>query len=151
MEEGWRMLIYTNWKSNKGLKLIKQMTKKKTKNEMELNQHKIWNHEKKKVTDCGQRHRTKTRGRRLHRGWRKKTSQVPHMIHLSLIWILSSSTVNISKKFWNEVKWRQLNNTKSNLISGWEKHSIGSKCIMKYWWPEQNYMSWQNHRQPVNN
>ena len=31
MEEGGRMLIYTNYKSKKGLKLIKQMTKRKTK------------------------------------------------------------------------------------------------------------------------
>jgi hypothetical protein len=43
------------------------------------------NHEKKKVTDSGQRHKTKRLGQRLHRGWQKKTSQVPHLIHLSLI------------------------------------------------------------------
>ena len=32
----------------------------------------------------------------------------PHMIHLSLIRILRSSTVDISKNCQNEVKWRQL-------------------------------------------
>ena len=51
MEEGGRMLICTNYKSKKGIKLINQMRKlKKTKklktklkgNGMELNRHRIW-------------------------------------------------------------------------------------------------------------
>ena len=46
MEERGRMLICTNCKNNKGLKLIKQMTKRKlktkAKNEMELNRHEMW-------------------------------------------------------------------------------------------------------------
>ena len=51
MEEGGRMLICTNYKSNRRLKLLKKMTKRKTKrklktktkakNEMELNRDKI--------------------------------------------------------------------------------------------------------------
>ena len=31
VEEGERMFVFTNWKRKKGLKLIKQMTKNKTK------------------------------------------------------------------------------------------------------------------------
>ena len=65
------MLISTNWKSNNGLKLIKQMTKKKTKIKLTKTKNKMeWNpigiryenHEKKKVTDYGQRHITKRLG-----------------------------------------------------------------------------------------
>ena len=41
MEGEGIMLIYTNYKRKKRLKLIKKMNKKKTKNEMELNWHKI--------------------------------------------------------------------------------------------------------------
>ena len=72
MEEGRRMPICTNYKSKKGLKLIKQMrklkkTKKlktKTKTKMEWNSIDIRyeNHEKKNVMDCGQTHRTKRLG-----------------------------------------------------------------------------------------
>ena len=96
---------------------------------MELNRDKIWNPEKKKVTNCCQRHRTKRLGLRLHRGWRKKTPQVPHMIHLFLIWILWSTIVDISENSQNEVKWRQLNYPKCNLISGWEMYFIGLKNV----------------------
>ena len=47
MEEGGRMSICTNYKSKKGLKLIKQMrklnkTKKLKGNGMELDRHRIW-------------------------------------------------------------------------------------------------------------
>ena len=96
---------------------------------MELNRHKIWNPEKKKVTHCCQRHETKRLGWRLHRGWRKNISQVPHMIHLSLIWILWSTIVNMSENSRNEVKWRQLNYPKCNLISRWEMYFIHSKNV----------------------
>ena len=96
---------------------------------MELNHHKIWNHGKKKVTNCCQRHRTKRLGWRLHRGWRKKTPQVSHMIHLFLIWILWSTIVDMSETSQNEVKWRQLNYPKCNLINGWEMYFISSKNV----------------------
>jgi hypothetical protein len=63
-----RMLICTNCKRNKGIKLIKQMTKKKIKKKLKLKMKwnsigiRYENHEKKKVTDYGQRHRTKRLG-----------------------------------------------------------------------------------------
>ena len=38
----------------------------------------------------------------------KKLLRSPHMIHLSLIRILQSSTVIVSENCHNEVKWRQL-------------------------------------------
>ena len=69
------MLFCTNYKSKKGLKLIKQMSKRKLKenwklktktkiNKMKWNSIDIRyeNHEKKKVTYCGQRQRTQRQG-----------------------------------------------------------------------------------------
>ena len=96
--------------------MTKKKTKKLKKNKKEWNSISIRyeNHEKKKVTNCCQRHRTKRLGWRLHRGWWKKTSQVPHMIHLSLIWILWSTTADMSENFQSEVKWRQLYSIKCN-------------------------------------
>ena len=41
-------------------------------------------------------------------GGEKKLLRSPYMIHLSLIRILRSSIVIISKNHQNEVKWRQL-------------------------------------------
>jgi hypothetical protein len=41
VEEGGRMLIYTNYKSKKGLKLIKQITKRKLKTKLKLKRK--WN------------------------------------------------------------------------------------------------------------
>ena len=41
-------------------------------------------------------------------GGRKKLLRSPHMIHLSLVRILRSSIVLVSKNHQNEVKWRQL-------------------------------------------
>ena len=41
-------------------------------------------------------------------GGGKKLLRSPHMIHVSLIRILRSSTVLISENHQNEVKWRQL-------------------------------------------
>ena len=41
-------------------------------------------------------------------GGEKKIPRSPHMIDISLIKILLSSTVIISKNHQNEVKWRQL-------------------------------------------
>jgi ATP/ADP translocase len=41
-------------------------------------------------------------------GGGKKMLRSPHIVHISLIRILQSSTVIISKNHQNEVKWRQL-------------------------------------------
>ena len=41
-------------------------------------------------------------------GGKKKLLRSPHMIHLSLIGILRSSTIVILENCQNEVKWRQL-------------------------------------------
>ena len=60
MEEGGRMSICTNYKSKKGLKLIKQMRKLKIKWNSICKRYE--NQEKKKVIDCGQRHRNKRLG-----------------------------------------------------------------------------------------
>ena len=75
MEEGGRMSICTNYQKQEKTKLIKKMTKKKTKRKLEKLKTKTkikieWNsisieyenHEKKKVTNYGQRHRTKSLG-----------------------------------------------------------------------------------------
>jgi hypothetical protein len=119
--------------------MTKRKLKTKARNEMELNRHNIWKPwEEKSHWLWSKTHSLKPRLKAPQRV-AEKTSQVPHMIHLSLIWILWSSTVIISENYHNKVKWRQLNNTKYNLISGWEMYFIGSKCIMKYWWPEWNY------------
>ena len=63
--------------------------------------------------------------------------------HIWYIYLSSGSydlqLSSYQKNFRNEVKWRQLNYTKYNLIGRWDKYFIGSKCIMTYWWPEWNY------------
>ena len=62
MEGERKMLICTNCKSKKGLKLIKKMKKRKLKMKWNSIGIRYENHEKKKVTDCGQRHTDKRVG-----------------------------------------------------------------------------------------
>ena len=113
--------------------------KTKNKNGMELNWHKIWKPWEEKSHRLWSKIRNQKTRLKAPQRVAKKTSQVPHMIHLSLIWILWSPIVIIPENFQNEVKWRKLNYTKSYLISLWELYFIGSKCTMKYWWIEDNY------------
>jgi hypothetical protein len=66
MEGEGGMLKYINCKRNEGLKLIKKMTKNKTRRKLKMKWNSIdiryENHAKKKGIGCGQRHRTKRLG-----------------------------------------------------------------------------------------
>ena len=73
-------------------------------------------------------------------GGKKKLPRSPHLIHLSLIEILWSSTIKESLE-WSEME--TIENMKYTLISRWGRNIINSKCIMNYWWPEQNYGTYE--------
>ena len=73
-------------------------------------------------------------------GGGKKLLRSQYLIHLSLIGILRSSTIKGLLE-WSEME--TIENMKYTLISGWERNFIDSKCIMKYWWPKQNLMTYE--------
>ena len=138
-------------KINKANEKTKKLKTKLKGNRMELNPHKVWKPWEEKSHRLwsktqNQKFRLKAPQRVVKKNFSGPTydTSISHLDPMIF-------NYHLIRKFseWSEMETIEL--TKYNLISWWEMYFIGWKCIMKYWWPEHNYMSLQNHRQPVDN